>query len=133
MFGCPVCQTKKEERAFIETYISSFNNQGYKLYHCETCDLQWWEPLKIIPEFYENEGEEGSKARHLGLGKRMKENHKMFFKYIPIKSGRLLDVGRGDGVFLKEAQKVGYEVWGIDFDSKCIKVSKTLRRKKWKN
>ncbi len=46
----------------------------------------------------------------------------MFFKHFPLKSGRLLDVGCGDGVFLKEAQKTGFEVWGIDFDSKSIKV-----------
>ena len=122
MLECPVCQTKKEENAFIETYISPFNNQKYKLYHCETCDLQWWEPLKIIPEFYEGEGEEGYKTFHLGLREEIGENHKMFFEYFPLKSGKLLDVGCGDGVFLKEAQKAGFEVWGIDFDSKSIRV-----------
>ncbi len=122
MLRCPVCQSEKDERSYIETYVSSFNNQEYKLYHCETCDLQWWEPLKIIPEFYEMEGDEGYKIRHLGLIEEIGENHKMFFKYIPLKSGRLLDVGCGDGVFLKEAQKAGFEVWGIDFDSKSIKV-----------
>uniref|UniRef100_A0A7V4ABI5 Class I SAM-dependent methyltransferase n=1 Tax=candidate division WOR-3 bacterium TaxID=2052148 RepID=A0A7V4ABI5_UNCW3 len=122
LLECPVCQTKKEESAFIETYISPFNNQEYKLYHCETCDLQWWEPLKIIPEFYEGEGEEGYKTFHLGLREEIGENHKMFFEYFPLKSGKLLDVGCGDGVFLKEAQKAGFEVWGIDFDSKSIRV-----------
>ncbi len=122
MLRCPVCQSEKDESSYIETYVSSFNNQEYKLYHCKTCDLQWWQPLKIIPEFYELEGSEGSKIRHLAINEKIGENHRMFFKYIPLKSGRLLDVGCGDGVFLKEAQKAGFEVWGIDFDSKSIKV-----------
>lgn len=107
---CPVCGTRKESREYIEAYVSTFNNQEYKLYHCKTCDLQWWEPLKIIPEFYEQEGEEGYAMFHMGLREEIGENHKMFFKYMPVKSGRLLNVGCGDGVFLKEAKKAGYEV-----------------------
>lgn len=127
MLKCPVCKSLKDKKDFIESYISSFNNQEYKLYHCKSCDLQWWEPLKIIPEFYEKEGEEGYILMHLGIRESLGENHKMFFKYSPVKSGRLLDVGCGDGVFLKEAQKFGFEVWGIDFDSKSIKVCQEKR------
>ena len=79
MLRCPVCQSEKDERYYIETYVSSFNNQKYKLYHCETCDLQWWEPLKIIPEFYEMEGDEGYELFHMGLREEIEENHRMFF------------------------------------------------------
>ncbi|MEM5815947.1 MAG: class I SAM-dependent methyltransferase [Candidatus Aenigmatarchaeota archaeon] len=113
---CPACQTRRDEISYIETYVSTFNNQEYKLYHCPTCDLQWWEPLKIIPEFYEMEYE----LLHMGLREEIEEYHRIFFRYIPLKLGRLLDVGCGDGVFLKEALKAGFEVWGIDFDSKSI-------------
>lgn len=127
MLRCPVCGSESDERSFIETYTSPFNNQEYKLYHCQSCDLQWWEPLKIIPEFYEEEGSSCYAVFHLGLMDEIGKNHKMFFKMIPVKSGRLLDVGCGDGVFLKEARKFGYEVWGIDFDSKSIKVA----QEKW--
>ncbi|MEM5807226.1 MAG: class I SAM-dependent methyltransferase [Candidatus Aenigmatarchaeota archaeon] len=122
MLLCPFYQTEKDENSFLETNVSSFNNQEYKLYHCGTCDLQWWEHLKIILEFYEMERDEGYKIHHSGLIEEIEENHRMFFKCIPIKSGRLLDVGCGDGVFLKEVQKAGFEVWGIDFGSKSIKV-----------
>ena len=38
--------------------------------------------------------------------------------------GRLLDVGCGDGVFLKHAKQAGFEVWGIDFDRKSVEVAR---------
>ncbi|MEM3872043.1 MAG: class I SAM-dependent methyltransferase [Nitrososphaeria archaeon] len=128
MISCPICGIAQKEENYIETYFFNFNNQEYKLYHCQNCDLQWWEPRKILPEFYEKEGDEGYKARHLGIFEEIGENHKLFFKLMPIKSGKLLDVGCGDGVFLKEAKKFGFEVWGIDLDRKSIKVC----QEKWK-
>ncbi|MDW8464057.1 MAG: class I SAM-dependent methyltransferase [Geminocystis sp.] len=124
---CPSCKTSVPEEKHIETYIAPFNNQEYKLYHYPKCDLQWWEPLKIVPEFYEKEGEEWYAIFHMGINQTIGENHKMFFKHMPLKSGRLLDVGCGDGVFIAEAQRRGYEVWGIDFDRKSIQVCQEKR------
>ncbi|MCS7233886.1 MAG: class I SAM-dependent methyltransferase [Synergistetes bacterium] len=121
---CPICGNLRSDESFIETYVSSFNNQEYKLYSCDSCYLEWWEPLKIIPCYYEQEVEKSYAAFHIGLREKIGKNHEMFFKFIPVKSGRLLDIGCGDGVFLKEARRAGYEVWGIDFDSKSIKVCK---------
>ncbi len=66
---CPICKTSTDKKKFIETYVSPFNQQEYKLYHClnKDCNLQWWEPLKIIPEFYEQGGEESYEVFHLGI------------------------------------------------------------------
>ncbi|MCS7244446.1 MAG: hypothetical protein RMJ36_06920 [Candidatus Calescibacterium sp.] len=63
---CPSCESSVLEEKYIETYIAPFNNQEYKLYHCPKCDLQW-EPLKIVPEFYEQEGEEDYVIFHMGI------------------------------------------------------------------
>jgi len=50
---------------------------------------------------------------------------KTFFEYFPSNvKGSLLDVGCGDGAFLIEAQKHGFEVWGIDFDRKSVETAK---------
>jgi 2-polyprenyl-3-methyl-5-hydroxy-6-metoxy-1,4-benzoquinol methylase len=118
---CPICYTEVEERNFKETYVSPYNNQEYKRYECPNCDVHWWEPLKIIPEFYESEFLEGYIALHEGIGTRLGENHKAFFKHFPSNvRGKLLDVGCGDGRFLRYAKEQGFEVWGIDFDKKSV-------------
>ena len=118
---CPICYTEVEERNFKETYVSPYNNQEYKRYECPNCDVHWWEPLKIIPEFYESEVFESYIAFHEGIGTRLGENHKAFFKHFPSSvRGRLLDVGCGDGRFLRHAKEQGFEVWGIDFDKKSV-------------
>jgi 2-polyprenyl-3-methyl-5-hydroxy-6-metoxy-1,4-benzoquinol methylase len=118
---CPICYTEVEERSFKETYVSPYNNQEYKRYECPNCDVHWWEPLKIIPEFYESEVFECYAAFHEVVGTRLGENHKAFFKYFPSNvRGKLLDVGCGDGRFLRHAKEQGFEVWGIDFDKKSV-------------
>jgi len=118
---CPICYTEVEERDFKETYVSPYNNQEYKRYECLNCDVHWWEPLKIIPEFYENEVFEGYIVFHEDIGTRLYGWHTAFFKYFPSNvKGKLLDVGCGDGRFLRYAKEQGFEVWGIDFDKKSV-------------
>jgi len=122
---CPICYTEVEERNFKETYVSPYSNQEYKRYECQNCDVHWWEPLKIIPEFYESEVFENYIAFHESVGTKLREYHKAFFKYFPSNvRGRLLDVGCGDGRFLRHAKEKGFEVWGIDFDKKSVETVK---------
>jgi len=119
--NCPICGAGVEESSFKEVYVSPYNNQEYKRYECPNCDVHWWEPLKIIPEFYENEVFEGYDAFHERVGTRLREYHKAFFKHFPSNvRGKLLDVGCGDGRFLRYAKEQGFEVWGIDFDKKSV-------------
>jgi SAM-dependent methyltransferase len=118
---CPICYTEVEERNFKEAYVSPYNNQEYKRYECPNCDVHWWEPLKIIPEFYESEVFEYYIAFHEVMGTRLQVWHTPFFKYFPSNvRGKLLDVGCGDGRFLRHAKEQGFEVWGIDFDKKSV-------------
>jgi 2-polyprenyl-3-methyl-5-hydroxy-6-metoxy-1,4-benzoquinol methylase len=117
----PICYTKVNENNFKESYTSHYNKKEYKRYECPNCDIHWWEPLKMIPEFYESEIFESYISFHEGVGTMLGENHKAFFKYLPFNvKGKLLDVGCGDGRFLKHAKERGFEVWGIDFDKKSV-------------
>jgi SAM-dependent methyltransferase len=121
MLTCPICRAGVEAGSFKEVYVSPYNNQEYKRYECPNCDVHWWEPLKIIPEFYESEVFEDYVAFHEGVGTRLRENLKAFFKHFPSNvRGKLLDVGCGDGRFLRYAKEQGFEVWGIDFDKKSV-------------
>jgi len=125
---CPICETEVEKEAFKDIYISPYNNQEYKRYECPNCNLHWWEPLKIIPEFYESEVFECYTVFHEVAGVSLNDNHKAFFKYFPKEvKGMLLDVGCGDGRFIRHAKEHGFEVWGIDFDKKSVEnVRKSL-------
>jgi SAM-dependent methyltransferase len=81
--------------------------------------------LKAILELYEDEFLEDYIARHEGVVTRLGENHKAFFKHFPSNvRGKLLDVGCGDGRFLRHAKRQGFEVWGIDFDKKSVDSAK---------
>lgn len=130
MAFCPICDAFVKDESYLQTHFSVFNNQNYKLYHCPNCELEWWDPLKMIPSFYEDETFNDYKILHSGLKNSLDKNHKKFIEEIPLKSGRLLDVGCGDGVFLENAQKIGFEVWGIDFDKKSIKICQEKRNLK---
>jgi SAM-dependent methyltransferase len=121
MLTCPICGAGVEAGSFKEVYVSPYNNQEYKRYECLNCDVHWWEPLKKIPEFYESETVELYIAFHEIVGTRLRERQKAFFKYFPSNvRGKLLDVGCGDGRFLRHAKEQGFEIWGIDFDKKSV-------------
>jgi 2-polyprenyl-3-methyl-5-hydroxy-6-metoxy-1,4-benzoquinol methylase len=121
MLKCPICGTEVKEDHFKEIYISPYNKEEYKRYECPNCDVHWWDPLKIIPEFYESEIFENYAEFHEGVKTEIDKHHKPFFEYFPFNvKGKLLDVGCGDGKFLKYAKEQGFEVWGIDFDKKSV-------------
>ena len=52
-------------------------------------------------------------------------NHRAFFKnFSGPWSGRLLDVGCGNGKFLMVAKGYGFDVWGIDIDRQSVEIAK---------
>lgn len=79
MLRCPICSEKVKKEDYKETYISPYNNQEYKRYECPSCDVHWWEPMRIIPEFYENETFEGYLSFHLGIRDLPKWSRCFFF------------------------------------------------------
>jgi len=121
--NCPICSISIDESDFLRTYIFPYHNQEYKLYHCLRCDLKFWYPLKIFPEFYEKEMIGGYFEMHVGIRKAPVWQN-IFLKNFLNKKGNLLDVGCGSGVFLKGVKKFGFNVYGIDFDNKSVKVAR---------
>jgi len=119
---CPVCETYLNILP-LEIFQDPWFGHTYKYYVCPNCDVGFWEPRKIIPEFYEREYLYEYEDRHKGKLKRLKYYHEEFFPRCPVdlKGLKILDVGCGNGLFLKEVQSKGAEVWGIDLDNKSVK------------
>lgn len=97
--------------------------QEYSLYHCKKCDLMFWQPLKVIPELYEDEAF-GYFEQHYQLNIELSSACRIFFEKMPLKNGLLLDVGGSCGLFALEAQKRGFEVYLIDFDKKSVEAAR---------
>lgn len=121
---CPVCYSPNVGRSRSH---HTWGAQSYDLYLCDECGLGFWYPL-IMPAklFYEAEAESVSvpvRTRHTLGSQRLGDNHQMFLKNHPGGGQKLLDIGCGDGHFIEEAQKRGFQVSGIDFDRKALAVA----------
>lgn len=117
---CPVCESEPTGKG-IKRY------QKYTLYWCATCDLQWWHPLESAgAKFYEETCCISRDA--LSFADELSWEHQQFFRYLPKRKGRLLDIGCRTGHFLYEVKRraPAFQTAGLDFDKKAIEVAKVL-------
>jgi len=122
---CPVCKNNAESKYF--EHWSDFANQNYSLYHCQDCDIKYWEPLHMLKEVYEDSGYQAYDDYH--GGKRPYPPWcTPFHKYYDGPAGKLLDVGCADGAFMSRAAESGFDVYGIDLDARSIDYAKKKRR-----
>lgn len=128
MISCPSCGSSVSEDKFLRKHFSDIVKCEYKLYHCRSCDLEFWVPLVFIKSIYENEIIEEYSLWHQGEELVLSDNHTTFINYLShqnlIPPKKILDVGCGSGSFIKYLEKMGFEVWGIDIDSNSINVAK---------
>ncbi len=116
MNECPVCE-KKIIPKFIEKYGE------YTINHCPACDVVFSDPMKTAgAEWYE-------KSEMYVVGNILYTDitwwwHKQFLNDKVLYGQRLLDMGCGTGIFLNEARKKGYNVWGIDFNREQVSIAK---------
>lgn len=90
MPNCTVCGNGEDK--YREVYISSFDDQEYKLYECSNCGLSWWEPLKSIPIFCKGEGSEVYESLHIGSKDELSSQCFSFFRYFLKNYGILFEV-----------------------------------------
>lgn len=114
MQACPLCGNDRSE--------AKMQFQDKTLMECESCRTQYWFPVEHAGKvFYET-----SETYNI-----IKRNpawyHRQFLNHPPITTGRLLDVGCGQGEFLSAAQQKGFDVYGIDIAPRNINFIKTHR------
>lgn len=112
---CPVCGAGVKP-VLIDKYME------FSINRCPACDVVYSDPMKSPgADWYE-------KSELYSVGKVLNSelgwHHKQFIDGGALYGKRLLDVGCGPGLFLSEARKKGYEVWGLDFDKGNIRLAK---------
>lgn len=128
---CPVCHTTPEQGSlflFIQNFESS--DGKFTLYECPSCHIQHWTPFKNPgPEWYERciQNAERKELEIPGRAQPLKWNMRQFIQnppYLQAKGKRLLDVGCGTGKFMLAAQALGFDVYGVDFDTEQIALAR---------
>jgi len=105
---CPICKKETQYR-----FIEEINN--YKMFLCSKCGVIFADPMKYQgctdPNIIFNY------TLRPYLKHSLNWEQKEFFKdFCPGNGKSLLDLGCGDGFFLKEAEKRGFKIYGIDSD-----------------
>ncbi|WP_025209018.1 class I SAM-dependent methyltransferase [Hippea sp. KM1] len=116
--NCQICSTKLEQ--------TNITHNEYRLYSCENCDFHAWYPRKIDVSFYENDDLGFQQNLHEDI-QRLPLWTEFFFKNlnkIGATGKKILDVGCGNGSFLKEMKDKGYDCYGLDLDRYAVKVAK---------
>jgi SAM-dependent methyltransferase len=124
MASCPSC---RKDVGGLPLENACYNGEDFRLLLCSGCGLMFWSP-PVMPDrsFYENVAEKENKAcrvRHTIGARSLGLNHRFFLQEVKSSHGILLDVGCGDGLFLAAAQRAGFEVWGIDMDTKALRTA----------
>lgn len=121
---CPVCSSKNINKSKLSG-LKTYEDHCFDLMHCNHCDLEFWIPLKIIPEVYSDEYLDNYKDIHsgnTGLG----INMNLFISNNSNSNGSLIDIGCGNGLFINEMRSRGFDVKGVDLDEKSVEYCKKL-------
>lgn len=125
MILCPSCHST-ELKGPVQYYREPGIEHDFSRLQCLACGIEFWTPLIMPPaSYYEDAGGEYAEF-HEDSSYKIRWWHKTFFEKFPrlrIK-GKILDIGCADGRILKELQLQGWDVYGLDFDSKSVEIAK---------
>jgi 2-polyprenyl-3-methyl-5-hydroxy-6-metoxy-1,4-benzoquinol methylase len=123
---CPVCGFKPNLQEKIQHL---YQYRQWDLYQCAKCTFQFWWPMKQAnPEWWESTYDI---YKDLDVRLALESRHRNLLRNMPIKQGKILDIGCGEGVFINELNKRKFDVYGIDLNKWAIaKAKKTFGLKK---
>lgn len=118
---CPACGYSSKGRfKFIETHSLNFKTENlfYSIYQCPECLSEFADPMKpASSDWYIARGE------YYGWRWEFGEFIKDIIKLLP--TGKILEIGCGEGIVLAELKGYGYDVIGLDINNKAIEKAKT--------
>jgi 2-polyprenyl-3-methyl-5-hydroxy-6-metoxy-1,4-benzoquinol methylase len=112
--NCPVCASGGPH-APADTWLDPVDNAPYKVFLCSGCGVGFADPFK-------NPGAAWY-ARFSSAASYEESPKHQFNELLRGRDGRgkkLLDIGCGNGVFLAMAERAGFEVFGIDFNTEAV-------------
>ncbi len=114
---CPLCQSKN---------ILDYFKDESSLKRCQNCRIVFTHPL---PEFLSDAYDED--YYRIWYEQQFRQRVKLWEKRMRVvkkfcRSGRLLDVGTGDGLFLKIASSSNFEISGTEISPAAVKAAKDL-------
>lgn len=122
---CPYCGSRDTQK--INYVDSSLNNKRYSLYFCNSCNIQFYTPLKF-ENIYENEKNKDYSSLHKGRNDLPEwtieiENTIKKLK-IDVKGKKILDIGAGDCInykMLKENFSISTkQYYAVELDKKSV-------------
>jgi SAM-dependent methyltransferase len=124
--SCPACECADWQR------IGSTEQQsGYSICQCQNCHLIFSDPMVAANSaWYASSWLYGLRESHSGVAGgeyNVPWNFSQALGELQTAArGRLLDVGCAEGYFLYLAQKMGYEVTGLDFNPVSLEIARKL-------
>lgn len=125
--SCKICNASQTHYAF--TF------QGYPVWRCKMCDSLYLNPQptdEVLAEIYGNryflgddtpEAHEQRKQLKQATARGYLEQLKTYRKGLT--TGSLLEVGCGQGEFLIEAEKQGYDVTGVEYSTHAVEIAQS--------
>lgn len=121
MNPCPACGAAGPF-AKVEDWRDPVAGGAYAIYACPACEVEFTEPrVAVGADWYEK----AAPLRALeGKSEPAQDWRFTAFLNEPLKPGRLLDVGCGDGAFLALAQTRGWTGLGFDYETRMIELAR---------
>lgn len=126
---CPICG-KEDFKNFLVVTDNTVSKESFVIVECENCTFKFTNPrpdITSIDKYYESEeyiSHSGIKtgiinrAYHVVRSITTKQKVELINKYAPAK-GAILDYGCGTGVFLSACKSDGWEIRGVEPNSRA--------------
>ncbi|WP_455144920.1 class I SAM-dependent methyltransferase [Brachyspira pilosicoli] len=121
---CPICSM---ENAIEYLYKNSIGNKS--IVKCKNCEIEYLYPYptqKELEEIYSDDYAAWGIGKEDSFSKMKKDKFKKLLKDVLKykKNGKLLDIGCGPGYLMEEAEKLGFDVYGIEVGEKAADIAK---------